>query len=49
MRRPSSGAAAGSRGDGGSEFELVCRLESVQGLVDALTSIKWKKQQVAHF
>ncbi|GAQ86775.1 Repair protein Rad1 [Klebsormidium nitens] len=47
MRRPSSGAAASSRGGGASEFELVCRLECVQGLVDALTSIKWKKQQDA--
>ncbi len=29
-----------------SEPILICQLESVQGLVDAITSIKWKKQQV---
>lgn len=28
-------------------LELVCLLENVQGLVDALTSVRWKKQQDA--
>ncbi|KAG9445186.1 hypothetical protein H6P81_016526 [Aristolochia fimbriata] len=28
-------------------LDLVCRLENVQGIVDALTSVKWKKLQDA--
>lgn len=47
MRRPSSGATTNSGGAGvAGDFDLICKLENVQGLVDALTSIKWKKQQV---
>ena len=29
-----------------SEFDLECTLANVQGLVDELCSIRWKKQQV---
>lgn len=28
--------------------ELRCLLDNVQGLVDALTSVRWKKQQVGN-
>ncbi|XP_057859645.1 uncharacterized protein LOC131068472 isoform X2 [Cryptomeria japonica] len=34
-------------GGGGEGPELVCLLESVQGLVDALSSVRWKRQQDA--
>ncbi|XP_031493921.1 LOW QUALITY PROTEIN: uncharacterized protein LOC116260009 [Nymphaea colorata] len=34
--------------DGGSELpDLVCRLENAQGIVDTLTSVRWKKHQDA--
>ncbi|KAH9322015.1 hypothetical protein KI387_016654 [Taxus chinensis] len=33
-------------GGGGEGPELVCLLDSVQGLVDALHSVRWKKQQL---
>jgi hypothetical protein len=47
MRRTSSGATTNSGGGGvAGDLDLICKLENVQGLVDALTSIKWKKQQV---
>lgn len=41
--------SSGSPTDGGRAdgAELVCMLESVQGLVDALSSVRWKKQQDA--
>lgn len=26
--------------------DLVCRLDSVQGMVDALSSVRWKRNQV---
>lgn len=26
--------------------DLVCQLDNVQGIVDALTSVRWKRQQV---
>lgn len=26
--------------------DLVCQLDNVQGVVDALTSVRWKRQQV---
>ncbi|KAL6284679.1 hypothetical protein ACE6H2_015608 [Prunus campanulata] len=29
--------------------DLVCQLDNVQGMVDALTTVRWKRQQrVAH-
>lgn len=31
--------------EGGAE--LKCLLDNVQGLVDALSSVRWKKQQVS--
>lgn len=38
--------------EGGMEEEeeapdVICELENVQGLVDALTAVRWKRQQVS--
>lgn len=48
IERVSLASPAGDRdGGGGDSAELVCVLETVQGLVDALSSVRWKKQQDA--
>lgn len=33
--------------DDNDKPDLVCHLDSVQGMVDALTSVRWKKHQVS--
>ena len=30
----------------GDALDLVCQLDNVQGIVDALTSVRWKRHQV---
>lgn len=38
-----SSSAMNADGDGP---DLVCQLDNVQGVVDALTSVRWKRHQV---
>eukprot|EP01018_Ginkgo_biloba_P013031 Gb_17733 [translate_table: standard] len=42
-----SGSPTQNTGRGGDDAELVCVLDTVQGLVDALSCVRWKKQQDA--
>lgn len=33
----------------GEPLDLLCQLENVQGMVDTLTSVRWKRHQVPTF
>ena len=33
----------------GEAPDLVCQLDNVQGIVDALTAVRWKRHQVSPF